>query len=87
MLASGDLDENTAALKPPPPCVDIPAMSNEATRYEYVAVRLPQVVKKERDRKHTEAINAVAAHGWRLVTVHGEDSFEAIAYFERPVES
>ncbi len=46
--------------------------------YEYTAVQLTAKLTKGGDKKWAEQINAVAAYGWRLVTID-----ESMAVFER----
>ncbi len=51
--------------------------------FEYVTIELSANGARDRDRRYTEQINAVASHGWRLVTVQADGHFGAFAVFER----
>lgn len=59
-----------------------------AEGFEYVAVNLPSNAgQKTRDREVTEALNAVASNGWRLVSVLPSGQLTtACGIFERPVD-
>lgn len=52
--------------------------------YEYTAVRVVGLAVDE--AKYTARINAVAEHGWRLVTVSSGKDFRDMLIFERPVQ-
>lgn len=56
--------------------------------YQYVAVNLSSMAsQKTRDREVTEQLNAVAAEGWRLVSILPSESLRtACAIFEREVD-
>lgn len=54
-------------------------------KFEYVVVELKSDGKRDRDRRYTEAINDVAGHGWRLVSVQADGHFGAFAAFEREI--
>jgi len=58
-------------------------MSDQAA-YEYTAVKLPiSMHAKHAEENHTDLLNRVAAHGWRLVSVVVQHT-DLMAYFERP---
>ena len=56
--------------------------------YQYVTVRMPLAQDKDREQVWTDRLNAVAAEGWRLVTITentGKGFTVHLATFEREV--
>lgn len=59
-----------------------------AAEWEYTVVALPPVPTKEREQKHTELINLVAEHGWKLVAVTNDPLVHTnYTYFERRAQA
>lgn len=50
--------------------------------FEYMVERFHGAVA---DDEHTHYVNAIAAHGWRLIAVTSTTMNTQVMYFERPV--